>query len=148
MCTCDYLQRGMLSLHNLSWQWASAHTAAVLCVDGHVNVEGSGRVKECARRGNVDAQSAQDSLSEMTAFCESWWGEAWATSWTFAVISISLNRTNEPHSNMDCTETYTQAKIGSDTWHERSSAGLGKKKKVWLLKTCVSMLHEYQPESY
>lgn len=46
-------------------------------VDGYVNVE----VRSCEREvgANVDAQSVQEIFLELTAVCESWWEEAWAT---------------------------------------------------------------------
>ncbi|KAM7371481.1 hypothetical protein PAMP_008718 [Pampus punctatissimus] len=44
------------------------------CVDGYVNVQ----VSRCAVQVgvNVDVQSVQESLTELTAVCESWYGDS------------------------------------------------------------------------
>lgn len=58
-------------------------------VDGYVNVE----VRSCEREvgGNVDAQSVQEIFLELTAVCESWWEEAWATALNECALPSAQN---------------------------------------------------------
>lgn len=61
---------------------------------------------------NVDVQSVQESLTELTAVCESWWGEAGATALNECVLPsaprLRRSRRGSTHTN---THRHTQHEL-------------------------------------
>lgn len=80
---------------------------------------------------NVDVQSVQESLTELTAVCESWWGEDGATALNECVLpsapSLRQSRRGSAHTHtdthsMNCTATLATKNAKYHLIEKRSSS--------------------------
>lgn len=88
-----------------------SHPALTLqrsCVNGYGNVKVDVRWNVQVGE-NVDAQSVQETLTEMTAVCESWWGEASAIVLNECMLPSTQNR----YQYRQATHTHTHTNTSS-----------------------------------
>lgn len=104
-------------------------------VDGYVNVE----VRSCEREvgANVDAQSVQEIFLELTAVCESWWEEAWATVLNECALPSTQNLDQNRRACVH-TDTTLARNFLKNPSIRRKKKGLWSKSKLQTLLAVVS----------